>query len=154
VPTAYDPLISKVVAWAPDRPGAIARMVRALREYDVRGISTTIGFCRDLVASPAFAAVAFDTTYVDRLLEENGKKDGTVDGLEEVVAIAAAIWAAREADLKVGTTTETPAEDTTKTDDTKTDDTKTDVVPTFRSAKAAKPAESLWAQRGRLDGLR
>ena len=71
------------------------------------------------------------------------------------------MWAVREADLKVGTTTATPAEDMTKTDDTtidntktdeaKTDDAKTDVVPTFRSAKTA---ESLWAQRGRLDGLR
>ena len=38
VPTAYDPLVSKVIAWAPDRPGAIARMVRALKEYDLRGI--------------------------------------------------------------------------------------------------------------------
>jgi acetyl-CoA carboxylase biotin carboxylase subunit len=92
VPTAYDPLISKVVAWAPDRPGAIARMVRALTEYDVRGIGTTIGFCRDLVGSFAFASAEFDTTYVDRVLEENGKKDGKVDGSEEVVAIAAAIW--------------------------------------------------------------
>ena len=69
VPTAYDPLVSKVVAWAPDRSGAIARMDRALAEYDLRGINTTIAFCRDLVRSPAFADAAFDTTYVDRLLE-------------------------------------------------------------------------------------
>ena len=74
VPTAYDPLVSKVVAWAPDRPGAIARMDRALTEYDLRGINTTIAFCRDLVRSTAFADAAFDTTYVDRLLDENGKK--------------------------------------------------------------------------------
>jgi acetyl-CoA carboxylase biotin carboxylase subunit len=146
VPTAYDPLISKVVAWAPDRAGAIARMVRALTEYDVRGISTTIGFCRGLIASPAFASAEFDTTFVDRLLEENGKKDGKIDGSEEIVAIAAAIWAAREADLKVGTTTEQPTEVVTEIEDVKTG-----VVPTFRSARSA---ESLWAQRGRLDGLR
>ena len=50
VPTAYDPLVSKVIAWAPDRQGAIARMVRALTEYDLRGIATTIGFCRALIA--------------------------------------------------------------------------------------------------------
>ncbi len=56
VPTAYDPLVSKVIAWDSDRPGAIRRMVRALNEYDLRGISTTIGFCRDLVGSPEFAA--------------------------------------------------------------------------------------------------
>ena len=73
VPTAYDPLVSKVIAWAPDRPGAIRRMVRALNEYDLRGISTTIGFCRDLIRSPAFGAAEFDTTYVDRLLAENDR---------------------------------------------------------------------------------
>jgi acetyl-CoA carboxylase biotin carboxylase subunit len=92
VPTAYDPLISKVIAWAPDRPGAIARMVRALTEYDVRGISTTIGFCRDLVASPEFAAADFDTTYVDRVLEQNGSKSARNDESEEIAAIAAAMW--------------------------------------------------------------
>jgi len=92
VPTAYDPLISKVIAWAPDRTGAIARMVRALSEYDVRGISTTIGFCRDLIASPAFAAADFDTTYVDRVLEQKGIKSARNDESEETAAIAAAMW--------------------------------------------------------------
>ena len=91
VPTAYDPLVSKVVAWAPDRPGAIARMDRALAEYDLRGINTTIAFCRDLVRSPAFADAAFDTTYVDRLLDENGKEGAQSDGLDEVAAMAAAM---------------------------------------------------------------
>ncbi len=99
VPTAYDPLISKVVAWAPDRPGAIARMVRALTEYDVRGISTTIGFCRDLVASSSFASAEFDTTYVDRLLEENGGKGARNDATEEIAAIAAAMWEHRRSSI-------------------------------------------------------
>jgi acetyl-CoA carboxylase biotin carboxylase subunit len=92
VPTAYDPLVSKVVAWGPDRAGAIARMVRALSEYDIRGISTTIRFCRALVASPAFAAGAFDTTTVDRLLEENGSMQARGGDLEEIAAMAAALW--------------------------------------------------------------
>ena len=93
VPTAYDPLVSKVIAWAPDRSGAIARMDRALTEYDLRGINTTIAFCRDLVRSTAFADAAFDTTYVDRLLDGNGKKGAQSDGLDEIVAMAAAMWA-------------------------------------------------------------
>lgn len=136
VPNAYDPLISKVVAWAPDRPGAIARMVRALTEYDLRGISTTIGFCRDLVASPEFAAADFDTTYVNRILEQNGRTSDRSDELEEVAAIAAAMWSVRDADLKATTTTPTG---------------KSGVVPTFRSARQS---ESLWAQRARLESLR
>jgi len=125
VPTAYDPLVSKVVAWAPDRAGAIARMVRALSEYDVRGISTTIGFCRDLVQSPDFAAAEFDTTYVDRLIERNGRSGEKSGGLEEVAAIAAAMWEMRAAGFKASTTT----------------DMKT-------------PPDSLWAQRARLESLR
>ena len=160
VPTAYDALISKVVAWAPDRAGAIARMVRALTEYDLRGISTTIGFCRDLVRSPAFAAAEFDTTYVDRLLEQNGHKKSAKTGeSEEIVAIAAAMWATREAGLKATTTTgpetidvETPpvVEMPSVAEPPIAVETRT-VPPAFR---AAKPAESLWARRGRWESLR
>ena len=90
VPTAYDPLISKVIAWAPDRRGAIARMVRALTEYDVRGISTTIGVLprpdRHRRRSPP---AEFDTTYVDRLLRaERERTPRESDALEEIAAIA------------------------------------------------------------------
>jgi len=92
VPAAYDPLVSKLTAWAPDRAGAIARMIRALHEYDIRGIRTTIAFCRELVGSPAFAAAEFDTTYVDRLLE-NGRTGARDEAREEIAAIAAALWA-------------------------------------------------------------
>ena len=97
VPTAYDPLMSKVIAWAPDRPGAIARMVRALTEYDLRGIGTTIEFCRELIESPAFAAGDFDTTSVDRLLEaadSSCRRRTTRE--EEIAAIAAALWEMRK----------------------------------------------------------
>ena len=93
VPTAYDPLVSKVITWAPDRSGAIARMLRALTEYDIRGISTTIAFCRQLVGSPAFAAGEFDTTTVDRLMDASASARPKHDDLEEIAAIAAAIWA-------------------------------------------------------------
>ena len=58
----------------------------------MRGISTTIGFCRDLIGSPAFAAAEFDTTYVDRLLEQNGRTGARSDESEEIAAIAAAMW--------------------------------------------------------------
>jgi len=93
VPTAYDPLVSKVIAWDSDRPGAIRRMVRALNEYDLRGISTTIGFCRDLVGSPEFARAEFDTTYVDRLLALAGRDGAGADDMAEIAAIAAVLWA-------------------------------------------------------------
>ena len=93
VPTAYDPLVSKVIAWAPDRERAIARMVRALTEYDLRGISTTIAFCRQLIESPAFAAGQFDTTSVDRLLEQRALSAGEqYNDVDDIAAIAAALF--------------------------------------------------------------
>ncbi len=96
VPTAYDPLVSKVIAWAPDRQGAIARMGRALAEYDLRGIATTIRFCRELIESAAFAAGEFDTTSVDRMMEHRSQRAAARDDeREEVAAIAVALWEAK-----------------------------------------------------------
>ena len=157
VPLAYDPLISKVVAWAVDRPGAIARMVRALTEYDVRGISTTIGFCRDLIASPAFAAAEFDTTFVDRVLEQNGRQGARSDEAEEIAAIAAAMWWSGKVRLEPDAT-EAPAlpetavaqEDPVTAVAQETPAAEAPVVSALRRTEK----ESLWAQRGRLDSLR
>jgi acetyl-CoA carboxylase biotin carboxylase subunit len=142
VPTAYDPLVSKVIAWAPDRNGAIARMVRALAEYDLRGIRTTIGFCRNLVRSPAFAAAEFDTTYVDRLLE-HGTQAVKADELEEIAAIAAAIWADRRSSI-----VDRPASDArpSSTDDRPASDDRRWSMDDGRS--------SIWARRGRWESLR
>jgi acetyl-CoA carboxylase biotin carboxylase subunit len=68
VPIFYDPLISKLVSWAEDRPAAIARMRRALDEYLITGIKTTVPFFRWLLAQPELAAGRFHTTYLDELL--------------------------------------------------------------------------------------
>jgi acetyl/propionyl-CoA carboxylase alpha subunit len=54
VPSLYEPLVAKVIAWAPDRPQAITRMARALAETAVTGITTTIGLHRRLMESGRF----------------------------------------------------------------------------------------------------
>jgi acetyl-CoA carboxylase biotin carboxylase subunit len=65
----YDSLLAKVVAWAPDRPAAIARMDRALREFrvDGPGVRTTVGFLRTVLAEPNFRAGSYTTSLVDDL---------------------------------------------------------------------------------------
>jgi acetyl/propionyl-CoA carboxylase alpha subunit len=164
LPTAYDPLISKLVAWAPDRAAAIARMVRALTEYDVRGIHTTIAFCRDLIGSPEFAAADFDTTYVDRLLDASGAKGARNDELEEVAAVGAAMWEMRRAGLKASTTADM-ADTAGKADTAHMPDAPatagatqaagaTGPRPAATTFTAAKPADSLWAQRARWESVR
>ena len=93
VPIYYDPMISKLVAWAEDRPRAIARMRRALDEYAVNGIRTTVPFFRWLLMQPVFLEAQFHTAYLDELLHERaGKPFSTPDpSLEEVAAITAAL---------------------------------------------------------------
>ncbi len=54
VPTLYEPLVAKVIAWAPDRPQAIARMARALTETAVTGVTTTLRLHRRLMESGRF----------------------------------------------------------------------------------------------------
>jgi acetyl-CoA carboxylase biotin carboxylase subunit len=93
----YDSLLSKLVAWGEDRPQAIARMTRALREYDVTGVRTTLPFLRWMLAEPDFAAAAFHTDYLDALLQrrEVMGPSGTFSrwsaSQEEVAAIAVAL---------------------------------------------------------------
>jgi len=58
VPVFYDPLVSKLTAWGEDRTQAIARMRRALDEYEVDGIQTTLPFFQWVLAQPEFAAAA------------------------------------------------------------------------------------------------
>jgi propionyl-CoA carboxylase alpha chain len=64
VPVYYDPMVSKLCTWARTREEAIHRMDRALAEYDVAGVRTTIPFCRTVMRNPAFVSGDFDTGYV------------------------------------------------------------------------------------------
>lgn len=70
VPLDYDPLLSKLIAWAESREQALARMRRALNEYEVEGIATNIGFFRRLLRQPDVEAGEFDTGFLDRMLAE------------------------------------------------------------------------------------
>jgi acetyl-CoA carboxylase, biotin carboxylase subunit len=95
VPIFYDPLISKLIAWAEDRPSAIDRMQRALSEYAVSGIKTTLPFFRWLLGQPAFVDGAFHTAYLDGILQtRNGRPFlETSPDIEDIAAVAAALRA-------------------------------------------------------------
>ena len=67
VPTEYDPLISKLVAWGSNREEAIARMKRALAEYYVEGIKTNLALFREILDYPEFVAGDLDTGILDRM---------------------------------------------------------------------------------------
>jgi acetyl-CoA carboxylase, biotin carboxylase subunit len=96
VPIFYDPMISKLVAWAEDRPRAVARMRRAVREYVVSGIRTTLPFFAWLLDQPGFAEGRFHTAFLDEILKARGGEpfQPPTAELEDVAAIAAALQTA------------------------------------------------------------
>jgi acetyl-CoA carboxylase biotin carboxylase subunit len=104
VPVFYDSLIAKLIAWAGTRDEAIARMQRALEEYEVVGIRTTIPFFLWLMREPDFQAARFDTTYLDRLLASRRGESFSAfsDEDERHIAIAAALDAVFRADASAG----------------------------------------------------
>jgi acetyl-CoA carboxylase biotin carboxylase subunit len=65
----YDPMISKLAAWGRTRAEAIDRIRRALDEYAVGGIKTTLPFFRDVVRDPEFIAAKLDTGFIARFNE-------------------------------------------------------------------------------------
>ena len=93
VPVFYDSMISKLIAWGGSRREAIDRMSRALAEYQVLGIKTTIPFFLWLMRQPEYVAGRYDTTYLDRLLQDRQGEsfnELTADD-EETVSIATAL---------------------------------------------------------------
>jgi acetyl-CoA carboxylase biotin carboxylase subunit len=65
VPSTYDSMIGKLIVYGSDRAEAIARMHRALSEFQVTGIKTTIPFHKKMMANPDFINNNFDTKYLD-----------------------------------------------------------------------------------------
>ena len=62
----YDPMIAKLIVWDQNRDRALARMLQALAEYRVAGVSNNISFLSRLTACPAFANADLDTGLIER----------------------------------------------------------------------------------------
>jgi acetyl-CoA carboxylase, biotin carboxylase subunit len=66
IPIYYDPMIAKLVTYGKDREEAIERMIRAIDEYKITGITTTLGFGKFVMQHEAFATGNFDTHFVSK----------------------------------------------------------------------------------------
>ena len=69
IPPYYDSLVGKLIVWGPDRPTAIRRMKRALRECAITGLPTTIPFHQTVLDHPQFLAGEIYTNFVNQLLD-------------------------------------------------------------------------------------
>jgi acetyl/propionyl-CoA carboxylase alpha subunit len=96
IPPQYDSMVAKIMAWAPDRDGAIARLKRALSQTTVlvSGGTTNRAFLLDLLDHPDVVAGEVDTGWLDRLTAERG---WTFTTRADVALVAAAIDAYDEA---------------------------------------------------------
>ena len=90
VPMEYDPLLAKLAVWASTREDAIARMIRALREYDVGGIRTNIGFFRQILEDPEFHAGNLHTGFIEEFFQRTPPPKPPED-LGAVAALTAAL---------------------------------------------------------------
>jgi acetyl-CoA carboxylase biotin carboxylase subunit len=90
----YDPLISKLVCWAGDRHSAINRMIRALKEYIIGGLTTNISFLKLIIDHPSFREGKFDINFLnDEFMKSLNDldKNQNKDKLEKAAAILAAL---------------------------------------------------------------
>ena len=66
IPVYYDPMIAKLITFGKDRHEAIERMIRAIDEYDITGIKTTLNFGKFVMQHEAFRTGKFDTHFVSK----------------------------------------------------------------------------------------
>jgi acetyl-CoA carboxylase biotin carboxylase subunit len=85
VPMEYDPLLAKLAVWAESRETSIARMLRALHEYQVGGIRTNIGFFKQILEDLEFRAGRLHTGFIEEFFARTGPRVPQ----EELAAVAA-----------------------------------------------------------------
>ncbi|WP_136514399.1 acetyl-CoA carboxylase biotin carboxylase subunit [Geomonas edaphica] len=106
VPPYYDPHLAKLVVWAGTRERCISRTRRALSEYFVKGIKTTIPFCERVMQNEHFIEGDYDTTFIDsRFDRENAAREKPH---QEVALLAVVIKAFRSDKAKLGKSTPVP----------------------------------------------
>jgi len=66
IPIYYDPMIAKLITYGANREEAIGRMIRAINDYTISGVATTLGFCRFVMTHEAFTSGNFDTHFVEK----------------------------------------------------------------------------------------
>lgn len=92
----YDPLMSKLVTWGRDRQEAIARMKRALQEYKIYGVESSIPFCQVVMNHHKFISGDFDTHFIENEFFKRPKQAKSAEiemnSREEAAVLSAALF--------------------------------------------------------------
>jgi acetyl-CoA carboxylase biotin carboxylase subunit len=87
----YDPMISKFAVHGRDRNEAIERMRRALREYEIAGVRTTIPFFRRVMDDADFVDARLDTGFIERFLKRESGVEVKSESVRDLAVIAAVL---------------------------------------------------------------
>ncbi len=96
LPIYYDPLIAKLIVHGATREQAIQRMLRAIEEYQISGVATTLPFCRFVLQHEAFTSGNFDTKFINRYFEPHMLEEKNTDTEEHIGAVMAAFLLSRQ----------------------------------------------------------
>jgi propionyl-CoA carboxylase alpha chain len=93
IPIYYDPMLAKLITYGKDRQEAIERMLRAIQEYQITGIETTLSFCAFALQHEQFISGKFDTNFIknyfspEMLLPTHSLKEAEISAM-----LAAMLW--------------------------------------------------------------
>ena len=92
IPVFYDSMIAKLVAYAPTRDEAIERLCRAIDEYYIKGINTTLAFGKWAVRTEPFRTGNFDTKFIEKHFKPEYLLKDDADTEKVAALLAAAVW--------------------------------------------------------------
>lgn len=92
IPFYYDPMIAKMICHAGTRSEAIAKTIRAINEYQISGVETTLGFCKFVMEHEAFRSGNFDTNFVPKYFKPEMLTQAKGSNDEELIAAAIATY--------------------------------------------------------------
>jgi acetyl/propionyl-CoA carboxylase alpha subunit len=92
IPIFYDPMIAKLVVHAPTREEAIERMSRAIDEYQIQGIQTTLSFGKWAIHTEPFKAGQYDTKFIEKYFKPEYLVQSNPEAEKVAALLAAMIW--------------------------------------------------------------
>jgi 3-methylcrotonyl-CoA carboxylase alpha subunit len=88
----YDALLAKLIVWAPDRGEALGRMVEALGDFEIAGVTTNLAFLKALLSHPQVARGEIDTGFIEREISALAGSAPPITALDMAAACAAVLW--------------------------------------------------------------
>jgi propionyl-CoA carboxylase alpha chain len=102
IPIYYDPMLSKLIVHAENRQAAIDKMIRAIDDYEIAGVETTLSFCRFALHHEAFVSGKFDTNFVNLYFKSEDLQRTFNEDETEIAALFAA-WISENDKTKTAT---------------------------------------------------